>query len=127
MNRKSGLTLALVLTAALSVPYTSVAVAEETATQEMAQIVTHLNHRPSSGDKEKLREIKNSGTDAEKTIANALLNMEHQVGSKDKEKLRMVSKDRNVPENTRELATIVTNLNHNASSADKEKLREIGM
>jgi len=125
MNNKTHLALAALLTAVMSMSFSSSALSEQSATRQMAQIVSGLNHRPSADDKATLQAIANSGSDAEKAIANAILNMEHSISSGSKEKLRMVSKDRNVPESTRELATIVQNLKHKASSADKEKLHSM--
>ena len=122
MNKTISLALTLLVATTLTTP---VALAEKTATQKMAQIVSELNHRPSAGDKEVLRDISMKGSEAEKTIANALMMMDHKVTSADKEKLRMVTKDRDVPENTRELANIVQNMNHQVSSKEKMILQDM--
>lgn len=125
MNGTTGLTLTLFLTAAFILPFTPLALAEPTATQKMAQIVSQLNHWPSDNDKEILREISKKGNTAEKTIANALMMMDHRVSSDDKAKLHMVIEDRSVPENTRELAKIVKSLNHRASAKEREILQDM--
>lgn len=122
MNKTINLALALLIATTLASP---IALAEKNATQKMAQIVSQLNHRPSAGDKEVLREIGKKGTEAEKTIAKALMMMDHKVTAEDKEKLRMISKDRDVPESTRELANIVQNLNHQTSSKEKMILKDM--
>lgn len=122
MNKTLGAVLAVLLVLPLTAP---VALAEKNATQKMAQIVSQLNHRPSMGDKEVLREIGKKGTEAEKTIAKALMMMDHNVTAEYKEKLSMISKDRDVPENTRELANIVQNINHKVSSKEKMILKDM--
>ena len=96
------------------------------AVQTMASIMMHLNHFPSDSEKNTLRKIAaNTESAHEKTIANALMMMDHKVTSADKEKLRMVTKDRDVPENTRELANIVQNMNHQVSSKEKMILQDM--
>lgn len=122
MNKTITLTLSLLIATTFASP---VVLAEKTAIQKMAQIVSQLNHRPSAGDKEILREIGKKGTEAEKTIAKALMMMDHKVAAEDKEKLHLIAKDRNVPENTRELANIVQNLNHQASSNEQTILKNM--
>lgn len=120
MNRTTRFSLTMLLTTALAVP---LAFAEQTATQQLAEIVSQLNHRPSSSDQETLQAISEKGSEAEQAIAKALMAMDHKVSSSDKEKLRMVSKDRSVPESTRELANIVQNMNHKVSSKEKMLLQ----
>ena len=127
MNKNTGILLVTMLAFAISLPLSSVAVAEEDATKEMAEIVMDINHRPDADAKEKLREISMSGSEAEKTIANALIEMDHKVKPEAKEKLQMISKDSSVPENTRELAGIVADFHHQASSDAKKKLKDIEM
>ncbi len=123
MKNSTSIFLAVILTSALSIPYSTAVLAEQTATQKMARIVADLNHRPSAGDKETLRSITQKGSEAEKTIANALMMMDHNVSSSDKEKLRTIAKDRSVPDDTRELANIVQNMKHQASSKEKMLLK----
>ncbi len=125
MNRKTALSIAIVLGAALSLPFSTIAVAADDATREMARIVADLNHRPSASDKEKLRRISQQGTPAQQAIANALLEMDHKVSSSAKDRLAKIAKDSSVPEDTRELAAIVKNMEHQISSAEKKKLRDM--
>lgn len=122
MNKATNLILTLFLATALTISFSPLALAEQNATQKMAQIVSQLNHWPSANDKDLLRDISEKGNKAEKTIANALLMMNHQVSSEHKEKLTMIIEDLTVPENTRVLAKIVRNLKHQVSPKEREIL-----
>ncbi|ALP53482.1 hypothetical protein Tel_10180 [Candidatus Tenderia electrophaga] len=123
MNTKTGLSFALLLSAALILPFA--AVAGDEATSKMARIVADINHRPSATDKEKLRQIAEKGSPAQQAIANALLDMNHKVSPSAKDRLGKIAQDSSVPEDTRELASIVKEFHHEASSAAKQKLRDM--
>lgn len=125
MNRKTGLSIAFALGAALSLPFSTIAVAADDATREMARIVADIDHRPSASDKEKLRRISQQGTPAQQAIADALLEMNHKVSPSAKDKLGKIARDSSVPEDTRELASIVKNMEHNVSAAERKKLRDM--
>jgi len=122
MKTKSGMALALMLSIAISAPFSSQAMAESDSVKKMAQIVMQLNHHPSTQDKQVLSNIIEQGSAAERSIASALLNMQHKVGPTDKARLMQISKNKDLSDNTRELAMIVGKINHQASSADKQKL-----
>ena len=83
MKTKPGIVLALMLSIALSAPFSSQALAESDSVKQMAKIVIQLNHRPSEQDKQVLKNIIEEGSAAERSIASALLNMEHKVSPKD--------------------------------------------
>jgi uncharacterized protein (UPF0147 family) len=125
MSGKIGRIVALFASMAMMVAFADLALAEETATHKMAQIVMHLHHYPDDSDKQVLEQIEMSASPAEATIASALIHMKHHVRDEDKPKLDEVSKDTTVPNNTRELAAIVMHLMHKASSSDKEKLHQM--
>jgi len=121
MNTKPG--IALMLSIAISAPFSSQALAESDSIRQMANIIMHLNHYPGKQDKQLLSNIIEKGSVAERSIARALLNMEHKVSPKDKAKLMAISNNRQLSNNTRKLAKIVQNLNHKASASDKQKLQ----
>ncbi len=123
MNKKFGITLAFMLSIAISAPFSSQALAESDSVQKMAKIVMHLNHHPGKQDKQVLNNIIEDGSAAERSIASALLNMEHKVSPTDKAKLVKISNNHDLPDNTRELAMIVSKINHKASATDKQKLQ----
>ncbi len=92
--------------------------------KNMANIMMHLNHRPSSSDMKVLKKIaNNSHSKHEKTIAQSMMNLEHKASSADKTKLKGIMNDTSAAENVRELAAIVYNLSHQASRNDKHKLQ----
>jgi len=121
MTTKPG--LALMLSIAISTLFTSQALAESDSIRQMAKIVMQLNHHPGKQDKQLLNNIAEKGSVAERSIASALLNMNHKVSPNDKARLMEISSNKDLPENTRELAMIVSKINHQASSADKQKLQ----
>ncbi len=123
MNTKPGIALVLMLSIAISAPFSSQALAESDSVKQMAKIVMQLNHHPGKQDKQVLNNIIEQGSAAERSIASALLNMKHKVGPTDKARLRDISKNKDLSDNTRELAMIVSKINHQASSADKQKLQ----
>ncbi|MFQ5469934.1 MAG: hypothetical protein ACE5EH_06445 [Gammaproteobacteria bacterium] len=94
------------------------------AIQNMAKIMSHLNHYPSDSEKDKLRKIAGDSASSahERTIANAMINLEHHVSSADRQKLRQIVEDDHASDSERNLAEIVMNLNHKPSRGDKEKL-----
>ncbi len=122
MNKKNGIT-ALILSIAISAPFSNQALAESDSVQQMAKIVMQLNHRPGNQDKQILNNIIEDGSAAERSIASAILNMEHKVSPTDKAKLVQISDNHDLPGNTRELAMIVSKINHKASATDKQKLQ----
>ena len=123
MNTKPGMALALMLSIVISAPLSSQALAESDSVKQMAKIVMQLNHHPGKQDKQVLNNIIEQGSAAERSIASALLNMKHKVGPTDKARLRDISKNKDLSDNTRELAMIVSKINHKASSADKQRLQ----
>jgi len=123
MNTKPGIAFALMLSIAVSAPLSNQALAESDSVRQMAKIVMQLNHHPGKQDKQLLNNIAEKGSAAERSIASALLNMEHKVGPSDKTRLMQISNNKDLPDNTRELAMIVSKINHKASSADKQKLQ----
>ena len=123
MNTKPGIALALMLSVAISAPFSSQALAEQDSVKQIAQIVMKLNHRPSEQDMLTLDNIIEEGSAAERSIASALLNMDHKVARADKARLMEISNNKDLPNKTRELAMIVSKINHSASSSDKQKLQ----
>lgn len=99
----------------------------DSATGEMAQILIHLNHRPSSDEKQELRKIANSdhASKGERALATALLNMDHKVTAADRERLGELARDGTASTAERELADILMRLHHKASAEDKERLRRL--
>ncbi len=122
MNKQPGITLAIMLSIAISATFSSQALAESDSVKQMAKIVMHLNHHPGKQDKQVLKNIIEDGSAAERSIASALLNMEHKVSPTDKAKLMQISTNKDLSENTRELAMIISKINHKASATDKQKL-----
>jgi len=90
----------------------------------MAGIIMHLNHYPSTEEKDTLRAIVNDSTVPahERVLAQALLNMKHKASAADKEKLQAIMNDASAPQQLREMAGIVHSLNHMPSAADRKKL-----
>lgn len=123
MKTKPGIAFALMLSIAISAPFSSQALAEQNSVKKMAKIVMQLNHRPSAQDKKTLDNILEEGSAPERSIASALLNMNHKVAPADKARLMEISNNKDLPNKTRELAMIVSKINHSASSADKQKLQ----
>jgi len=122
MSSSKKFLVSLLLAISFSLSYAPATIAEGNAIHKMAQIVMHLNHYPSEGDKTKLKTIAAHGTEAEKTIANALMHMSHKISAADKKKLEQVSHDNSLSAHTRELAMIIHNINHKVSAGDKKKL-----
>jgi len=125
MNKKPSITLALMFSIVITASLSSQVLAESDSVKQMAKIVMQLNHHPSAQDKRVLNNILKQGSPAERNIASALLKMEHKVSPGDKARLAEISNDKNLPNNTRELAMIVSTINHKASSADKQKLADM--
>jgi len=90
----------------------------------MAGIIMHLNHYPSTEEKESLRAIidDKAVSEYERVLAQALLNMKHKASAADKEKLQAIMNDASTPQQLRDMAAIVHGLNHMPSAADKKKL-----
>jgi len=101
--------------------------AADTATQKMAEIILHLNHRPTASEKEELQKIENdsSTSPSEKTIASSLRQMNHQVSDEDRQKLQNIAGASSVPEPDRQLANILAGIHHHPSASDKETLEKI--
>ena len=79
----------------------------------MAGILLSLQHFPSDANKESLGAIANGeGSDAEKTVANAIAGIQHQVSADDKTALEAIAAEESQPAGIRELAAIVANINH---------------
>lgn len=99
----------------------------DSAIGEMAGIVLHLNHHPSSDEKKELREILDSdhATQGERTLARALLNMNHKVEGADRDRLAELARNDSAPAAERELADILLNLRHKPSGDDKERLQRL--
>jgi len=92
----------------------------------MAKIIMHLNHFPSSSEKNDLKKIvSSSSSEHEKTIAQAMINLHHSASSADKKKLKMIMSDGSASAALKDLAGIIYNLNHKPSSSDKQKLAAI--
>ena len=122
MKTKPGITFVLMLSIAISAPFSNQALAESDSVKQMAKIVMQLNHHPGKQDKPVLNNIIEQGSAAERSIASALINMNHKVSPSDKARLMEISNDSKQPNNTRELAMIVSTINHKASAADRQKL-----
>jgi NADPH-dependent ferric siderophore reductase len=97
---------------------------DETALKTMAGIMMHLNHYPSSEEKQTLHDISTNSENSEhiRTIAQAMFNLQHSAAAADKPKLKAVITDMNAPQEVRDLASIVLNINHHPSMADKKRL-----
>ena len=92
----------------------------------MAKILIHLNHYPSSTEKNQLSNIiKHANSDHEKIVANAILNLHHSASSSDKKQLKNVMNDSSAPENLKNIARIVYHLNHKPTGSDKQTLAAI--
>lgn len=100
------------------------ALAASAAVREMAGIVSHLNHYPSSEEKGRLKAIigDTGSTEHERVIATAIMNLRHEVESGDADKLRKVTSDMSAPAEVRDLAGIVLSISHKPSSSDKARL-----
>lgn len=107
--------------------FNSPSILADTAIQEIAEIILHLNHRPSSSEKDSLRQIINNGSasENERAIASALLNMNHHVRADDRAKLEQIANDSSAPMADRKVAGILANLNHHPSARDREELENI--
>lgn len=93
----------------------------------MANIMMHLNHRPSASEKATLRDIINDGASSEneKVLAQAMINLEHRAAAGDVNRLRAVMNDDSATRAERTMAEIILGLNHKPSSSDKDKLRRM--
>lgn len=101
--------------------------AESKAVQDMAGILTKLNHFATDPEKETLKKIvaDKAATPYEQTIAQALVNVLHTVAAADKPKLEAITKDKDAPESIKTLASVILSLNHTPTDADKAKLKKL--
>ena len=91
---------------------------------DMAKIMMHLNHFPSSSEKKVLQKIAESSNSMhEKTIATAMINLQHSASSADKRKLKAIMNDASASADVKALAEIVHNLSHKPSRGDKQRLQ----
>lgn len=89
----------------------------------MANIMMHLNHRPSDSEKQQLSNIaKTTTSDSVRVVATSLINLEHSASDSDKQSLQKVMNDPKADKNVKTLSTIVYNLNHKPSNSDKQQL-----
>jgi hypothetical protein len=103
------------------------ALAASQAVRDMAGIMIHLEHYPSSDEKGKLKSIADNmaSTEQERVLARAIMNLQHKAADEDKDKLKKVMDDNSAPPEVRELAGIILNINHKPSAADKSKLEQM--
>jgi len=94
---------------------------------EIATIIMHLNHYPTTDDKKVLTEIAADpqATAGDKIIAGALMRMQHRVEGADADALRKLAVDDATPATEKELATILLGIAHHPSSADAARLKAI--
>jgi len=97
------------------------------AIRTMANIILHLNHYPSEGEKQTLRTIlgEAKATTGKKIIAGALLHMRHMVGGDDAAALRSLASDPKASKDERELASILLGIHHHPSAEDVRILRKL--
>jgi hypothetical protein len=97
---------------------------DENALKTMAGIMMHLNHYPSSEEKQTLHDISTDSGNSKhiRTIAQAMFNLQHSAAAADVPKLKAVITDMDAPQEVRDLASIVLNINHHPSMADKKRL-----
>ena len=124
MNNKIILVTMLLLAAAIGSPKVFAA---GPPSQVMAEILMHLDHKPTNAEKAQLRQIANDpkASDQVRTLANAMLNLQHKVADEDKPKLSAIAKDPKASAEDRDLANILLTINHHPSAADKEKLAKL--
>jgi len=103
------------------------ALAASQAVREMAGIIVHLEHYPSSDEKGKLKSIADNmaSTAQERVLARAIMNLKHKAADEDKDKLKQVMNDAAAPAEVRDLAGIILNMSHMPSAADKSKLEQM--
>jgi len=103
------------------------ALAASAAVKEMAGIMIHLEHYPTSDEKGKLKSIadNSASTENERVLARAIMNLKHHAADADKDKLKKVMDDSSAPADDRELAGIILNISHMPSAADKSKLEQM--
>jgi len=97
------------------------------ALSEIATIIIHLNHYPTTDEKKVLAAITADpqATDGDKIIAGALMRMQHRVEGVDADALRKLAGDDATPATEKELATILLGIAHHPSSADAARLKAI--
>ncbi|RLL55643.1 hypothetical protein D8Y20_01710 [Mariprofundus sp. EBB-1] len=97
------------------------------ALSEIATIIMHLNHYPTTDDKKVLAEIAADpqSTAGDKIIAEALMRMQHQVKGADADALQKLAGNDATPAAEKELATIMLGIAHHPSSADVAQLKAI--
>jgi len=102
-------------------------IAAESSVSEMATIIIHLNHYPTTEDKKVLTNIINGShaTAGEKVIAAALMRMQHSVNDEDADKLRRLAADDSVAEAERELAEIILTIAHHPTKTDIKRLKAV--
>jgi hypothetical protein len=93
----------------------------------MAEILIHLNHYPSSAEKQVLSGIaeNESATMGEQALAGAILEMEHQISASAAKNLRVLSEDNTAGAEERTLADILLEINHKPSAKDKQLLQGV--
>lgn len=123
MNNKIILATMLLLAAAIGAPK----VYATPAGQVLAEILSHLDHKPTSAEKAQLQQMTNDSSLSEqkRTLAKAMLNMNHKIPPEDKPKVASIAKDLNASEEDRELANILLTIQHHPSASDKEKLQKL--
>ncbi|NOY63697.1 MAG: hypothetical protein GXP10_11220 [Gammaproteobacteria bacterium] len=92
---------------------------------DMANALLHMNHHPTSADKEHLAAIANdsSASAQVREVARIIMGLSHKASGGDRNKLQAIIDDSSTSEHVRTIANIIMNLNHKPSSADKERLR----
>jgi len=102
-----------------------VALAGDSAISAMSEIVMHLQHYPSSSEKQVLANIAQNdhATAGEKVLAGALIRMQHAVQGADAAALRSLVADKEASHGERELADILLGINHKPSASDLKRLK----
>ncbi len=126
---KNTRTFHLVLFMALSIGMfaSQTSFAGNSAIQSMAKIMMNVNHYPSDGEKETLKNIvgDKSASKHEQIMAESMINLQHKASPADKEKLSEIMNDDSASADARALAEIIHNLNHAPSDNDKSKLEKM--
>ena len=104
-----------------------VALAGGSTISTMAGIVMHLQHYPSSSEKQILASIvqNNQTTAGEKVLAGALMRMQHAVRGVDAVALRTLVADKHASHDEQELAGILLGITHKPSSSDMRRLESL--
>jgi len=104
-----------------------VALAGGSTINTMAGIVMHLQHYPSSSEKQTLVSITQNDqtTTGEKVLAGALMRMQHAVQGADVVALQALVADKQASHNVRELADILLGIKHKPSSSDMRRLKSL--